>query len=268
MYSQKFVLSIIHDGHPVKESGSNSNRQVAIPFESEYKIRLKNKNDRSCTARITIDGTPVSSFGDIIINSGSTVDLERFITNSMNSGKKFKFVSLDHPNVDDPTKSENGIVRVEFRLAKTSNGIKILPPQDNKTQPKPWSPDDWPYDPYPPIRWGNDWIYYTNNTRTINDTNSNPVSYTCSNFVSTTPIATKCRSNNMTAPGATIEGDRSNQSFTYSSLDVESFPSAVLTLKMVGIQKSVLHVTSKYCTNCGVEARKNDKFCGNCGKRI
>ena len=103
MYREKFVLSVIHDGRPVKESGSRGSRQVAIPFGSEYKIRLKNKNDRGCTARVTIDGIPISNFGDIIVNAGGTVDLERFITSSMNNGKRFKFVDLDHPDVDDPT---------------------------------------------------------------------------------------------------------------------------------------------------------------------
>jgi len=257
MYSQKFVLSVIHNGQPVKESGNNYNRQVAIPFGDEYQIRLKNKHARSCTARITIDGTPVSSFGDIIVTSGGTVDLERFITNSMNSGKKFKFVSLDNPNVDDPTKSDNGIIRVEFRLAKTSNGIKVLPP----TSPWPLSPPN----PYPPTWKPNsttgDWVYYTNDIRSAD------VTYSASNFIGA--CTTKCSSNRgMTAPGATVEGGKSDQSFTYSSLDVESLPAAILSLKLVGIQKSVAHITSRYCTNCGIEIRRNDKYCGNCGRRL
>jgi hypothetical protein len=251
MYKNKFVLSIIHDGCPVREDeycGIGSSRQVVIPFGDEYIIRLKNKNDRGCTARITIDGTPVSSFGDIIINNGGTVDLERFITTSMDKGKKFKFVSLDHPDVDDPTKSENGIIKVEFRLSKSTNTVKVL-------QPTTWP---WPpFDTYPnpwnkPYLGSDDFGFYT----------------TCySNFVGTS-TNTKCKSlRNTIESGATIEGGNSNQTFTYSNLDVEESPSTTLTLKMVGINKNAPS-TNRYCTNCGAVIRKKDKYCGNCGKKL
>ena len=139
MYSNKFVLSIIHDGYPIKESGSYSDKRIALPFDSEYKIRLKNKNDKSCTARVFIDDKQVSKLGDFIIQSNGTIDLERFVDSSLERGKKFKFVSLDHPDVDDPTSSENGIIKVEFRLARRENGIKIsIPPVTYK----PWDWDD------------------------------------------------------------------------------------------------------------------------------
>jgi len=268
MYSQKFVLSIIHDGHPVKESGNNSNRQVAIPFGSEYKIRLKNKNERSCTARITIDDTPVSRFGDIIVNSGGTVDLERFITGSMQNGKKFKFVSLDHPDVDDPTKSENGIIRVEFRLAIASNGIRITPTPIKNPLNDGLNNTWWYYETgHPFVPWeGNTGDKCAPFTYTSYTYTSSMNSKSSKGIGGTSLRNSSC--NMVSEPGATIEGGKSNQSFSYADLTVESFPTAVLSLKLMGINKEVAHITSRYCTNCGVEARKNDKFCGNCGKRI
>lgn len=235
MYKDKFVLTIIHNGSPVRESGSRSNRKAAIPFGSEYKIRLKNKNNRSCTASITIDGTPVSNFGDIIINAGGTVDLERFITESLDYGKKFKFVELNHPNVDDPTKSDNGIIRAEFRLAKQKDHIKI----STKRLPSIDYTGGSSYD-YLPFN--------------CNINNS----------------AVYCSSNTLcdVYEGATIEGGKSTQRFTYSNLEVESI-STVLKLKIVGIKKTNLsNFQKRYCTYCGYKINKNDRYCAGCGRKL
>jgi hypothetical protein len=266
MYKDKFVLSIIHDGNPVKESGSRDNRQVAIPFGSEYKLRLKNKNDRSCTARVTIDGTPVSNFGDIIVNAGGTVDLERFITNSMNSGKKFKFVELNHPDVDDPTKSENGLIKVEFRLAKEKNGIKIS--SDKWEPPKdPWCPPRFKgFEDNDGCYWvnDNDWTFTSDggtSSKSKSKHRSSSVMYCSSNIGALT--SSFCEIDN----GATIEGSNSNQSFTYSNLEVESH-CIILKLKMIGIKQGVKKSKKRYCTQCGHQIRKHDRYCGGCGCRL
>jgi len=267
MYKDKFVLSIISDGHPVKESGSRGNRQVVVPFGSEYKIRLKNKNDRSCTARVTIDGTPVSNFGDIIVNAGGTVDLERFITNSMSSGKKFKFVELDHPDVDDPTKSENGIIQVEFRLAKEKNGIKISPDQCNPPKDTWWLPKFKGFEDNDGCYCGssnNDCTFtYDSGTSSKSKSNfrSSSVMYCSSNIGAS--VSSFCDIDS----GATIEGSKSNQSFTYSNLEVESHRT-VLKLKMVGIKHEVKKSKKIYCTQCGHQLRKRDRYCSSCGCKL
>lgn len=260
MYKDKFVLSIIHDGRPVKETGGSYNRQVAIPFGSEYKIRLKNKNDRSCTARVTIDGVLASNMGDVIVNAGGTIDLERFITTSLKNGKRFKFVSVDHPNVDDPTKSENGIIRVEFRLAKKYDDLRIRPGFDI------------PYSYCPPFKednWGmkdSGWRYF-----------SDPNNSTCGDFGNVTYTASKSKSSGDTVmsccsyfndAGATIEGSKSNQSFQYSNLDVEFRPSTILELKLVGLKTRPVNRNMKYCSQCGRRVKQRDKYCSACGNRL
>lgn len=253
MYFEKFVLSVIHDGHPVKESGSRGNRQVAVPFGSEYKLRLKNKNDRSCTANIAIDGTPVSNFGDVIINAGGSIDLERFITSSMKSGKRFKFVDLNHVDVDDPTKSENGIVRVEFRLAKHENGIKITPNSWEPVKPPwTWAHSDWNFTCVDPV--GSKDIYKKFSKMKSSNNHDGTIMYCASNFCGT-------------EAGATIEGNHSGQSFTYSNLEVESH-ATVLELKIVGIRKGMIQGSGRYCTSCGHRVKKQDKYCSGCGRRI
>jgi hypothetical protein len=253
MYRDKFVLSIIHDGHPVKETGRLGNKEVALPFGSEYKIRLKNKNNRSCTARVFIDGKKVSQLGDIIISAGGSVDLERYIDSSLDKGKRFKFVSVDHPDVDDPTSSSNGIIKVEFKKAKHDNGIKIKP--DIFIYDNPWTPPDYNYkeDNYGPR-----WVYDGS------PVNSGGSSISASFYSSSNLSKGEARCCSL---GATIEGSQSHQQFTYSALEVED-ESVTLTLKIVGIRNTKLVDTRyKYCTRCGQKLRHIDKYCSACGCR-
>ena len=265
MYQNKFVLSIIHDGHPMREFGDRFNKEVALPFDSEYKIRLKNKNNRSCTARVFIDDKQVSKLGDFIINANGTVDLERFVDSSLESGKKFKFVPLDHLDVDDPTSGDNGIIKVEFRLARKENGIKI------KTDPIVWKPWDWADYPSftsdPPHGGGVSGNFYCGGTRT-----DGPVSVSfCSSdgFLSDGAKVAKASPRNV-ENGATVEGGHSGQSFVYSNLDVEDFPTTVLQLKIVGIKdtKQADKLIYRYCSKCGSKVKRNDRFCRECGKKL
>lgn len=249
MYKDKFVVSVIYDGFPVKESGHFSSREVAIPFGSEYKIRVKNKNDRSCTARVFIDGRKVSNMGDVVVYAGGSIDLERFIDRSLSEGKRFKFVSLDHPDVDDPTSGENGLIKVEFRLAKQPNGIKIVPYY-------------WEHGNADDRRWDNGGIRWFNmdDSRSLKSKGiSDSASYTCNYINCSTSVE----------QGATVEGGQSNQSFGTIDLDVEEFPTAVLTLKIVGLRKQeVFHRSSKFCSNCGTRLKKEAKYCSECGRRV
>jgi hypothetical protein len=113
-YNSGFVVSVIKDGKVFRESAENGTRTVRLPFGSEYKIRLQNKNGVRAYARVLIDGTEVHT-GKFILQPGQQMDLERFmLDNDMNSGKKLKFVSAGHGDVQDPTAKENGLVEVIF----------------------------------------------------------------------------------------------------------------------------------------------------------
>jgi len=288
MYKDKFILSVLHRGSPVKETGSRGSRKIAIPFGSEYKLRLKNKNDRSCAVKLTIDGSPVSNFGDFIVGSGATVDLERYVTDSMSRGKRFKFVTLDHQDVDDPTRSDNGIIRAEFRLAKQTNGIKINPQWSSDTI---WYPVDSPgwesgsgndtsdfsktFDD-DTIKDAADWTFnYHNSTggkpqkrmrsrmKSKGYSGDNAVMYSSSmNSICGASAAS------FTQAGATVEGGHSGQSFSYSHLEVES-RATILQLKIVGIKSQRgMRTEGRFCTQCGSRLRKQDKYCAGCGRRI
>lgn len=256
MYKDKFVLSVIHDGRPVKETGHKWNREAAIPFDSEYKIRLKNKNDRACTARVFIDGMRVSQLGDVIVTAGATIDLERYIDRSLEKGKKFKFVPLDHPGVDDPTSSSNGVIEVEFRKAKRSNGIKI---DYTYHDPFPWIP------PYKEDNNGPTWTF----SGGCDGTTAGAMGDSVQCFSSGGEVGKLKSSRSFASPGATVEGSKSNQQFTYSNLEVEDY-TVTLKLRIVGIEKNKItrDTAYRYCSKCGNRVKRVDRYCSECGHRV
>jgi hypothetical protein len=112
-----YVVSVLHNNKPIKEINESGTRTVYLPFDSEYKVRLQNKTKKRCMVSVEIDGcdtnTPGSKF---ILQAGEKLDLERFLVSGNDqSGPRFKFVRAgSHPDVQDPTSSENGKLRVQF----------------------------------------------------------------------------------------------------------------------------------------------------------
>jgi hypothetical protein len=183
--------------------------------------------------------------GDFIIDGGSTIDLERFV-NNLTDGKKFKFVTLDNPEVDDPFDSDNGIIKVEFRRAK-HNKLRLTQPDISSS----WSMKTWPTQAE--LVDNSDVIWHYTNDLKSNNTLSDvtTVSYNCSTeFCS----------------GATIEGSKSGQSFVYSNIEVEDTP-VVLKLKLIGITNS-RKKNYTYCIECGSKLKHKSKYCSECGKKV
>lgn len=262
MYKNKCVLSIISGGSPLREFGSIHDRKVRLKFNNEYTIRLKNKNNVDCAARVFIDGSNISNFGDVIVPSNSTVNLERFLTESLSGGKKFKFVSLHDSRVDDPYSISNGLIKVEFRMGKSLN-IWIKDDIDVSftpwVNPAPFTPwiTPMPYHPWPGGT-GDVSPYY--NFYWSGDTITKPSDKLCDSSEGF---------NYCGIPGATIEGDHSYQSFFYRSLPTDIEPTVVLQLKLVGISNVKNNYNDNgFCTNCGNVRRNGDNFCGKCGNKF
>ena len=53
VYSNKFVMCVLVNGKPVEEL---ANGEVQIPFNTEYVLRFRNKNDRRAVVKFWIDG--------------------------------------------------------------------------------------------------------------------------------------------------------------------------------------------------------------------
>lgn len=236
MFKDNFVLAIKTSGGEVlRESGGS----VYLPFDSEYKIFLKNSNFRRVAVKVRIDGTEVTN-GSIILNAFQDVDLERFIVDgNLEAGKKFKFVSISDPAVQDPTNSKNGIVEVEFRLEKDVSK---------------WNVTYFP-----------SFIYH--NIPTFKSTTEGFTSNFCCSLSSAESFAASV--NNMR--GATIEGEQSNQKFVPVTIGELGEP-IVLSLQILAPLSSTQPITVsdtryKYCSSCGKKLKYNDRYCSECGMK-
>ena len=105
-YQNGFVMSIVKDGHTVRED----KRKVVLPFEAEYSVRLWNKNSRTAVCELFINGEKVSGEGGYVVYANSFIDIERFLGDNLNNGKRFKFAKLISPQVKDKDNFENGVV--------------------------------------------------------------------------------------------------------------------------------------------------------------
>lgn len=252
-YDSQFVICVLYKGSPVREIGST----VHLPFHSEYKIRLKNKQPAlRAKARVWVDGRKVSNLGDFILQAGETLDLERFLDQSMTEGNRFKFVPLSDGRVNDPTDPENGIIKVEFYRERPLWQFDIKP---LITKSHPGGTNGWYNGP----------TYYTNCSSqglsgggTSSRTFSNVMTYAAEGPASI---------------GATVEGSVSGQSFVYGSdFDTELFP-VTLTLQLKGLERvsweeelprprGIKRRVIRFCPHCGRRRhRQADHFCQRCG---
>jgi hypothetical protein len=115
-YSNKFVMCVLHRGRPQKEL---SNGVVKLPFNCEYTLRFRNKNNRRAVVKIYIDGENVSG-GGYVIRANDYVDIKRH----HDKDRAFKFVSLDSPEAYDHGKNGpnpdkvKGTIEARFTLEK------------------------------------------------------------------------------------------------------------------------------------------------------
>jgi len=206
-----------------------------------------------------VDGRKVSGLGDFILSPGETLDLERFLDESMTSGRRFRFVPLSDSRVNDPTDSDNGLIKVEFYREVYNhfdNWQITINPGDPTRPPKPWTPRD-PWNP----TWSSETI----------TTGGRRMSSHCYNSVGNASFTSSLSAQNIVAPvaqsqlGATVEGGHSGQSFVYGAdFSTETFPTT-LTLRLRGL--SVLSSSSIESRVVVTPGRNRERFCGSCGKR-
>lgn len=129
MYSDKLVATVKVKGKVLREQGD----KVFLPWNSEYSIFIKNLNTQKAIVNIEIDGENVTQNG-LLVDSMRSVDLERFLGDSMHKGRKFKFIKRtseieDHRGVG----SEDGLIRIGFQYEKVVRPYyPYVPPY------KPW----------------------------------------------------------------------------------------------------------------------------------
>jgi hypothetical protein len=116
VYSNHFVMCVLVDGQPIQEL---ANGVVSMPFNTEYALRFRNKNNRRAVVKIYIDGENVSGDG-YVVRAQDYVDIKRH----HDIDRSFKFVSLDSPDAVEHGKNGpnadkvKGTIEARFYLEK------------------------------------------------------------------------------------------------------------------------------------------------------
>jgi hypothetical protein len=138
-YANNFVASILINNKPQREFQKDGDRTCYIPFDTEYQIRLKNKNSLRCKVQVDIDGMSATGNSAIVLDSYGTLDLERFIIDK-DKGRKFKFLSqekaMETGEINDPDSPDNGYVTLKFYQETPSILIRSSSANDHFTTDK------------------------------------------------------------------------------------------------------------------------------------
>lgn len=155
VYSNHFVMAVMVNG---QARGELANGIVKMPFNTEYTLRFKNKNNRRAVVKIFVDGENVSG-GGYVINAKDHIDIKRH----HDKDRAFKFVSLDSPEaVEDGKNGPNedktkGTIEARFYLEKENPNPQVIHIHHDHwyrpvPRPRPWWNDDYPplTNPYQP----------------------------------------------------------------------------------------------------------------------
>jgi hypothetical protein len=257
------VICVLVNGQPQREL---PNGTVIIPFNTTYSLRFRNKHNRRAVVKFTIDGENVSGNG-YVIPANSHIDIHRH----WNKDAGFVFVDLDSPQAVDAGKNgpnitgEKGLIEAVFSLEKYQEYFtpQWVPPSPQWVPPSPqWIPPSPQWVP-PSPQWvppSPQWVppspqWIPPSPQLV------PPSLLCSTNANVLGM------NNM-KDGCTVEGAATYQNFSMTYLETEFESTRLrLMLKSSGVVESIENLI--YCTNCGAKKlRKNDNFCGVCGKKF
>jgi len=234
-----------------------SSSQVILPFDSEYGIGYKLPQGR-WRMELTIDGAKVT---DGVILQGEGI-LERFI----DSDKRFKFVSANHPSVADPTSKDNGGVEVKLYKEKV-----IWPTYDGPyiyTKSKPISP------------WSGGTFINSSSVPPVNTTysTSSILRGMCCSASSDSLSVSNCSASTSSSAflgdvGATVEGAKSDQTIGTTTWNGDESTTPLIfkfQLRGKAVEQPELGKVKQAieCPACKVLNQMNSKFCNSCGTKI
>lgn len=242
-----------------------NNEKVYLPVGTEYSVLLKNLNSKKASVRVFIDGQDVLNGNSLIIDAHSEMELERFLGDNMDSGRRFRFVEKSKKISDyRGDKPEDGILRIEVQFEKEFDYNPWYPPYYKNT----WLPNDIKYS------WNcnsDKSVAYDSLEKDIQPQGfcgHNQNSVLRSMNVSNQTPQTECS-------GITVKGSESQQQFKYGNIGVLEDKKHVICLQLKGVKPSGKQVNQPItvkdkvqCEICGTKNKSNHKYCVECGNYL
>lgn len=266
MYNKNLAVAIKVGGKVLKEVKET----VYIPFGAEYSIFIKNLNTKRVAIRVQTDGKDVLNGQQLVIEGNESLELERFLGDSLNEGRRFKFIERSgdverHRGVG----VEDGLIRIEFQYEQSRPYVSpiVIPYIARSSEYRR-------YDYYNPT-----WTTSSDfNTRFLRNQPSNGLggeirassaNYTCDSAEVAYGATASVQSFN--DAGITAEGSKSHQRFGTTSLGIMEPETHVMVFQLkgaVGEQVVVAPVTvksRKYCPSCGRKYDFKMEYCSHDG---
>lgn len=114
MYKNNLVMSISCGGKFLQETKDG---EVFLPFLSEYSVYIKNKYTKKASVSVLIDGKDVLNGRRIVLNPQESFNLERFLEDSLEEGRKFRFIKKTPGIIEHRgNKPEDSLVEVRYKF--------------------------------------------------------------------------------------------------------------------------------------------------------
>ncbi len=289
MYNNGYVVTIRRNSNTLPEKDG----KVAIPFNSEYEVRLRNRKRTRAVADVYIDGKMAAE--GIVVNGNDVVDLERYVK-ELDRGNRFKFVPLADGRVTDKGEPENGIIEVQFYPEKEYVQPKITKIIEEhhhnyydhwRYWEQPWHPKPW---------WGGticrsagDEVYGASNNTIGGLTAGGGSKGLSSGSMSMNYCSAEAKLGNDVpvaafSAGATVEGSLSSQKFTSTHVDVDRSNCTTIKLQLVGREPEIEVRQAKdavefsaalsgstvydFCPKCGRKRENGETFCPKDATRL
>jgi hypothetical protein len=260
-YKDRFVCAVKVDSRILRERDG----RVIIPFGAEYSILLKNMESRNSSVKVSIDGRDVLSGRSLILHPNSSMELERFIEDSLDRGNRFRFIQKTQEIIDHRgDKIDDGMIRVEFAFETVQRHVDVVEHHHHHYDHHHHR-DYWPWYPPQPYR-----LYYGQGYHCTGEARGESVMSLCSagNFSG----SQNANAFNLNPDeGITVKGSESQQHLHQGWIG-QLDPSEVIIIRLSGempsgkqVETPIFVNTKIECGTCGRKAESIDSFCGNCG---
>ncbi len=266
VYNQKLAVAVKHNNKVLREDGET----VFVPFGSEYSLLIKNLNNTLAVVKIEIDGTDATE-GGLVVKPGASVDLERFLSDNLNSGNKFKFIEKTSAISDHRgDKIDDGLIRVSYQFEKPGQKKQLLWDTLDTTNLNMYGSTGGWTSGSSSLRSrgiGGQSVgssgpqYSTQSLSSFDDVGE----VYCS--ADATPV-----SKSMNEAGITVKGSESNQKFREVTVGELDSKEHVIVLQLKGVtetnkpvKEAVTVKSKKQCPSCGKKFNARNKFCPDDG---